>query len=74
MPLTKKGAKIKAAMSKQYGADKGEKVFYASKNAGRISGVEADAKAKDEAADTKAGVKEGSAADKKRDKKKGIKD
>jgi hypothetical protein len=70
MPLTKKGAKIKAAMSKQYGADKGEKVFYA----GRISGVEADAKAKDEAADTKAGVKEGSAADKKRDKKKGIKD
>jgi len=40
MPLTKKGSKIKHAMEKEYGEEKGEKVFYASKNKGRISGVE----------------------------------
>lgn len=40
MPLTKKGKKIKAAMSKEYGAKKGESVFYASKNKGTIKGVE----------------------------------
>jgi hypothetical protein len=40
VPLTKKGSKIKAAMQKQYGAEKGESVFYASKNAGKITGVE----------------------------------
>jgi hypothetical protein len=40
MPLTEKGSKIKAAMTKQYGAEKGEQVFYASKNAGKISGVD----------------------------------
>ena len=39
MPLTKKGAKIKQAMTKQYGAKKGAQVFYASENAGRIKGV-----------------------------------
>jgi hypothetical protein len=33
MPLTKSGAKVKASMSKQYGAGKGERVFYASINA-----------------------------------------
>jgi hypothetical protein len=40
MPTTKKGAKIKRAMKKQYGAKKGEQVFHASKNKGTIKGVE----------------------------------
>lgn len=40
MPLSKKGAKIKAAMLRQYGADEGERVFYASANKGTITGVE----------------------------------
>lgn len=39
MPLTKKGAKIKAAMKKQYGEKKGEQVFYASENKGKVKGV-----------------------------------
>lgn len=39
MPLTAKGKKIKATMTKQYGKEKGERVFYASENAGRIKGV-----------------------------------
>ena len=39
MPLTKKGEKIKRAMTKQYGKEKGEKVFYASENKGTIKGV-----------------------------------
>jgi hypothetical protein len=39
MPLTKKGKKIKNAMQEQYGKKKGEKVFYASQNAGTISGT-----------------------------------
>ena len=41
MPLTAKGEEIKQAMTQQYGAKKGEQVFYASKNAGTISGVDA---------------------------------
>lgn len=40
MPLTKKGKKIMASMKKQYGEEKGEQVFYASKHAGRIKGVD----------------------------------
>lgn len=40
MPLTKKGSKIMSAMTKEYGEDKGKKVFYASKNKGTIKGVE----------------------------------
>jgi hypothetical protein len=32
MPLTKTGKKVKAAMTKQYGAKKGEEVFYATMN------------------------------------------
>ena len=40
MPLTKKGSKIMSAMKKEYGAKKGERVFYASKNKGKISGVD----------------------------------
>jgi hypothetical protein len=42
MPLTGKGEKIKAAMTKQYGPEKGEQVFYASKNKGKITGVDDD--------------------------------
>ena len=40
MPLTSKGKKIKSAMTKQYGEKKGERVFYASTQSGKISGVE----------------------------------
>jgi hypothetical protein len=39
MPLTSKGRKIMAAMEKEYGKD-AEKVFYASRNKGTISGVD----------------------------------
>jgi len=39
MPLTKKGKKIKKAMEEEYGSKKGEKVFYASENAGKIKGI-----------------------------------
>ena len=44
MPLTKKGKKIKAAMTKKYGKKKAEKVFYASRNKGVIKGVEKKSK------------------------------
>lgn len=40
MPLTDKGSKIMRSMQKQYGARKGESVFYASRNKGTIKGVE----------------------------------
>lgn len=40
MPLTKKGAKIREAMKKFYGKDKGEEVFYATVNKGKIKGAE----------------------------------
>ena len=40
MPLTSKGTEIMSNMKKQYGSKKGEQVFYASKNAHKISGVE----------------------------------
>lgn len=39
MPLSKKGQKIKRAMTKQYGKEKGARVFYASANKGTIKGV-----------------------------------
>jgi hypothetical protein len=39
MPLTKKGLKIRAAMEKFYGKEKGKAVFYASENKGNIKGV-----------------------------------
>jgi len=39
VPLTPKGKKIKSAMQKQYGKDKGERVFYASENKGSLKGV-----------------------------------
>jgi len=40
MPLTEKGQKIMTSMQRQYGPKKGEQVFYASRNAGRITGVD----------------------------------
>lgn len=40
MPLTKKGKKVKNSMSKTYGPKKGERVFHATKNAGKAKGVE----------------------------------
>ena len=39
MPLNTKGRKIKEAMEKEYGKEKGKKVFYASENKGTIKGV-----------------------------------
>jgi len=41
VPLTEKGEKIKSNMEEHYGKEKGEQVFYASKNAGKITGVDA---------------------------------
>jgi len=46
MPLTKKGKEIMKSMQKQYGKKKAEKIFYASKNAGKITGVEKKMKTK----------------------------
>lgn len=40
MPLTAKGEEILAAMQKEYGSEKGKQVFYASKNAGKITGID----------------------------------
>lgn len=40
MPLTEKGRKIMKSMKKEYGKKKGEQVFYASKNKGKLKGVE----------------------------------
>lgn len=40
MPLTSKGEEILNNMEREYGSSKGEQVFYASKNAGTISGVD----------------------------------
>lgn len=41
MPLSMKGEEIQNVMEKEYGKKKGEQVFYASKNKGKISGVDA---------------------------------
>lgn len=46
MPLTAKGKKILAAMRKQYGGKKGKSVFYASINAGKVTGAEKTGKGK----------------------------
>lgn len=40
MPLTSKGSKIMHNMKREYGSDKGERIFYASRNKGRIRGVD----------------------------------
>lgn len=52
MPLSHKGKAIMSAMDKEYGDKKSEEVFYASKNAGKIKGVE---KAKSKALKEKKG-------------------
>lgn len=39
MPLTKKGKKIKRKMRQTYGKEEGDRVFYASQNAGTIEGT-----------------------------------
>ena len=39
MPLTRKGRKIKRAMRREYGAEKGARVFYASERSGKVRGV-----------------------------------
>ena len=44
--LTKKGRKIKSAMRKSYGGEKGDRVFYASINKGKIKGVHRGRKAR----------------------------
>jgi len=41
MPLTAKGREILANMERQYGEKKGKEVFYASKNKGTITAVDA---------------------------------
>ena len=46
MPLTKKGKKIKSAMVKEYGPKKGEQVFYATENTGKIKGIKKGKKGK----------------------------
>ena len=40
MPLTDKGKKIMQSMKRTYGGKKGEQVFYATRNAGKVTGVE----------------------------------
>jgi hypothetical protein len=40
MPLTKKGRQIMKSMVEEYGEEKGKEVFYASKNSGKITGVD----------------------------------
>lgn len=39
MPLTAKGKKIMKEMIDQYGRDKGESMFYAMENSGKLKGV-----------------------------------
>lgn len=39
MPLTLKGKKILSEMKKEYGTEKGKKVFYATENKGKIKGI-----------------------------------
>lgn len=40
MPLTPKGKEIEKNMEKEYGSKKGKEVLYASKNAGKITGID----------------------------------
>lgn len=42
MPLTAKGQEILSNMIREYGERKGQEVFYASRNAGTIAGVDSD--------------------------------
>jgi len=57
MPLTEKGKTIKAAMKKQYGAEKGEDVFYASQQKGTITGTHKSKKHNPTSKDIKSYVK-----------------
>lgn len=59
MPETKKGKKIKKNMEKFYGKKKGDQVFYASINAGKLKGVHGKKKMKMKMK-TKKGTKSGS--------------
>ena len=43
MPLTEKGEKTLRGFKQEYGSEKGESVFYASINSGRLKGMEKDA-------------------------------
>jgi len=40
MPLTKKGKKVMAALKSEYGAEKGQRVFYAMANSGKLKGAD----------------------------------
>jgi hypothetical protein len=46
MPLTTKGKTILTSMKDEYGKKKGENVFYASINAGKVKGAEGKTKKK----------------------------
>lgn len=39
MPLTAKGKKVKKSMQKQYGKNRGERVFYATERKGAVKGL-----------------------------------
>lgn len=39
MPLSRKGRKIKRKMEEEYGKKKGDQVFYASENSGKLRGL-----------------------------------
>ena len=39
MSLNKKGKKIKTSMTKRYGKKKGEAIFYAMENSGKLKGA-----------------------------------
>ena len=39
MPLNKKGKKIKTSMTKRYGKKKGQAIFYAMENSGKLKSV-----------------------------------
>ena len=52
MPLSAKGSEIEKSMEKTYGSkEKAEQVLYASKNAGKITGIDSFGKALDAVAD-----------------------
>lgn len=40
MPLTSKGNAIEAALTKEYGKEKGEQVLYAGQNKGTFTGID----------------------------------
>lgn len=44
MPLTDKGEKIMGNMVREYGAEAGKRIFYASRNKGVISGVDPESR------------------------------